>query len=89
MSALSRAYLEDLKQLLAAATPGPWTAFLEGRNHDSGSSFIRTPGEDIELTGATSADLELIARARQDLPLLIAELERLDALQAGARSAAE
>jgi hypothetical protein len=89
MSALSRAYLEDLKQLLATATPGPWTAFLEGRDHDSGSSFIRTPGEDIELTGATSADLELIARARQDLPLLIAELERLDAVLAGARSAAE
>ena len=34
-------------------------------------------GNDIELTGATLADQEFIAHARQDLPRLVAEVKRL------------
>ena len=66
----------------AAATPGPWKAYIEGRDHQSGSSFIMTGegstrGEDIELTGATHADYDFIAHARQDVPRLLAEIARL------------
>ena len=65
-----------------AATPGPWKSYVEGRDHTSGSSFIMTGeggsrGPDIELSGATSPDQDFIAHARQDVPRLIAELERL------------
>ena len=69
--------LQRMRQRCAAATPGPWKSYIEGRDHTSGSSFIMTSGEDIELTGATDADQDFIAHARQDLPQLLAEVQRL------------
>ncbi|MNF07064.1 hypothetical protein D3C80_2071540 [compost metagenome] len=60
-------------------------SFIEGRDHSSGSSFIMTGtgenrGNDIELTGATVADHDFIAHARQDIPKLLNEIARLKAL---------
>lgn len=54
-----------------ATTPGPWKSFVEGRDHDSGSDFIQTAGEDIELSGATVNDQDFIASAKQDIPALV------------------
>lgn len=67
------------------ASAGPWKSCVEGRDHTSGSSFIMTGsdekrGQDIELTGATIADQDFIAAARQDVPALIAEIRRLKKL---------
>lgn len=45
----------------------------------SGDNFIMTGGPDIYLTGATIEDQDFIAGAREDLPLLIRELRRLQA----------
>jgi len=59
------------------ATPGPWISFVEGRDFTSGSSFIQTAGDDIELRGASVADQDFIANARQDVLLLIQEVRRL------------
>lgn len=47
--------LQHMHKRCAAATPGPWKSYIEGRDHTSGSSFIMTAGEDIELTGATAS----------------------------------
>ena len=69
--------LEDIKQRYKRTTPGPWKSFIEGRDCESGSSFIRTAKEDIYLSGATTEDQDFIANARQDIPDLIAEIERL------------
>ena len=74
--------LASLENLAAAATPGPWTSHVEGREHQSGSSFIMTGsgagrGDDIELSGATVADQDFIAAARQGIPMLIAEIRSL------------
>ena len=81
-----------IKNRLLNATGGNWYYFQEGRDHTSGSSFIMTNvenqddwnnpnrGEDLEISGATHADNEFIAHARQDIPLLLAEIERLKAL---------
>ena len=69
--------LQHMQQRCAAATPGPWKSYIEGRDHTSGSSFIMTSGEDIELTGATDADQDFIAHTRQDMPRLLAEVQRL------------
>lgn len=71
-----------MKRRCEAATPGPWRSFVEGRDHAAGSSFIMTGegasrGADIELTGVTDADQDFIASARQDIPKLLAEVERL------------
>ncbi|MNT42355.1 hypothetical protein D3C72_1787740 [compost metagenome] len=76
---------DDLRQIEArvdAASPGPWTSWIEGRDHTAGSSFIETRsaegrGDDIELIGASSADQDFIAAARSDIPALIAEVRRL------------
>ena len=74
--------LNEIRTRCEAATPGPWVSFVEGRNHTSGSNFIKTGsdsnrGEDIELTGATIADQDFIAYARQDIPSLLDEIQRL------------
>lgn len=69
--------LLQIERLCNAATPGPWRSFIEDRDHESGSSFIQTAGEDIELSGASNADQDFIASARQDVPRLVAEVRRL------------
>ncbi len=82
---LSKAQLIEIKVRCEAATPGPWISFIEGRDHLGGDSVI-TPGvqgawqENLYLTGATVADHDFIAHARQDIPLLLAEIERLQVL---------
>ena len=75
--------LQTIKRLCEAATPGPWRAFIEGRDHLAGSSFIQTPVDDIELSGATDADYDFIANARQDIPRLLDEIHRLRAKREG------
>jgi hypothetical protein len=69
--------LAAVRERCARATPGPWKSYIEGRDHTSGSNFIMTSDQDIELLGATEADQEFIAHARQDIPLLLAEIDRL------------
>ncbi len=76
--------LDEIERRCVAATPGPWKSFIEARDHMVGSDFIQTAGEDIYLTGATLADQEFIAHARQDLPMLIDEVRTLWAAR-GAR----
>jgi hypothetical protein len=79
---------EDLNSIaarVAAATPGPWRSFIEGRDHQSGSNFIMTGeigsrGEDIELTGATEADQDFTAAAREDIPRLLEAVRTLQSL---------
>ena len=72
--------LKKIEERCNNATEGPWESFIEGRDHTSGSSFIKTKGNDIELIGATSSDQDFIACARQDIPYLISEIYRLKEL---------
>ena len=65
---------------VSAATAGPWKSYIEGRDHESGSHFIMTAKDDIEPTGATHADQDFMAEARQDIPRLLAEIRRLKML---------
>ncbi len=81
--------LQAIKARCEATSVAPWVSFIEGRDHEAGSSFIMTGiekgdyiwggkrGEDIEFDG-TPADLDFIAHARQDIPMLVAEYERLN-----------
>lgn len=74
---LTEEEIQTIKSRCDQATAGPWRSFIEEREKISGSSFVQTGGEDIYLTGATDADQDFIAHARQDIPRLIAEIERL------------
>lgn len=74
--------LSEIRLRCNVATCGPWVSYVEGRDHTSGTDFIMTGegdsrGEDIELTGATTADQDFIAHARQDIPRLLDEIQRL------------
>jgi hypothetical protein len=94
MKQVSDDYIHELRALLKQLSPGPWVSHIEGRDHTSGSNFIMTGagqarGEDIELAGASAADQDFIARAREDVPLLLDEVERLRGLVRGSQTAAE
>ncbi len=49
-----RKELEMIMKRCESATKGPWVSYIEGRDHTSGSSFIKTSENDIELIGARS-----------------------------------
>ena len=74
---ISEEELSRIETLSSAATAGPWQSFIEGRDHESGSSFVRTPVGDIELSGASRSDQDFIAAARSAVPSLVAEIRRL------------
>ncbi len=79
---LSEDELLEIETRVKRASPGPWKSYVEGRDHTSGSSFImigppNNRGEDIELSGATTADQDFIAAARQDIPILLNEVRVL------------
>jgi hypothetical protein len=77
MNYVSDQELDDIERRASAATPGPWKSFIEGRDHTSGDSFIRTCSNDIHLTGATASDQDFIANSRQDIPRLIAAVRAM------------
>jgi len=72
--------LAEIKKRCDLATERPWKSYVEGRDHTSGSNFIMTGSDDIYLSGASIADQDFIAEARQDIPKLIAEVQRLTKL---------
>ena len=79
---LTDAELDEIMARSNAATSAPWRSFIEGRDHLGGNDFIMTGGADdrspdIELIGATPADQDFIAHARQDIPRLVTEIQRL------------
>ena len=78
---LSDKYLEEIRSRCKAATNGPWISLIEGRNHSSGDSLIvrgaHGNADDLYLTGATKEDQDFIAHARQNILLLLDEIERL------------
>lgn len=79
--------LNLIKARCDKTTMGPWISYVEGREHTSGANFIMTGkgncrGEDIELIGATIEDQDFIAHAKQDIPRLLGEIERLKKLLA-------
>ncbi len=74
--------IKEIKERLSKARPSPWKSYIEGRDHYGGDNFImigESPerNEDIHLHGATDADQDFIAHARQDIPFLIQEIEKL------------
>jgi len=91
MEELTEQELADIRARSEAATGGPWRFVEEGRDNISGDSFIMTGpptgrNGDLYLTtdkrDGSHADYEFIAHARQDIPRLLDEVERLRKLVA-------
>jgi hypothetical protein len=86
--ALDDAALDRLVRLSEQGDPPPWRSLVEGRDHDSGDTFIMVAAgsdrrEDVYLSRdsgpADAVTHDLIAEARNALPLLINEVRRLRA----------
>lgn len=73
---LSSERLEEIERRCLAATAGPWRSLWKGQE-DDGEGVIATPATDMNLVGATKADQDFIASARQDLPALLEEIKVL------------
>ncbi len=75
--------LVEIEKRCKHSTQGPWKAYIEGRDHTSGSHVIITGvksgdyGEAFEIDGARADDYDFIANAKQDIPRLIEEIRRL------------
>ena len=91
---LTNDYLEDVRKRCYTSTKGLWIASVEGRDHPlGGETFImrgvtdednvfRREADDLYLIGGTIADYDFVASAKQDIPLLLGEIERLRKLLA-------
>ena len=79
-NAMTDMELDEIRTRCDRASPGPWKAWVEGRDHTSGTSIVETGADDIEMSGATEGDYDFIAHARQDVPRLVDEVRRLKAL---------
>ncbi|AZA80560.1 hypothetical protein C1637_13035 [Chryseobacterium lactis] len=74
--------LKNILEICNKATASPWTSYIEGRDFNSGSSFIMTGKEEdrdynIEFTNIKPEDQDFIAMARNMIPLLIDEIMKL------------
>lgn len=65
MKEITREILEQILDNCSKTSKGPWLSYVEGRDHESGSNFIMTGDNDIEIIGATIADQDFIANAKQ------------------------
>jgi len=74
---LSDQEIANIRKRCEAASPGPWRSCLEKRDKFSGSDFIQTPNDDMYISGCGEADYDFIANARQDIPMLLSEIDRL------------
>ena len=72
--------LEAIKARAGAATPGPWATGQRGEIYREGDRVTDPTLPDITVVPAmvlVRPDMEFIAAAREDVPALVAEVERL------------
>lgn len=78
MGPLTTEYLEEIKALSQAATPGPWMLSETDAYAEVWGKNCNENGEmPLALVGGTFKDAEFIARSREAIPRLVAEVERM------------
>ena len=78
---LSNDELVGIERRAQAAACGPWYSYVVGRNIEAGLNCIQLGScETLELVGASVADQDFAAHAREDVPRLVAEVRRLRSL---------
>jgi hypothetical protein len=87
MESLSEADLDAIQKRAHDATPGPWWAWVEGRDGIADDTFVGRGSRDARHSDlylshdgpgpVTTADIDFIASACQDIPRLIAGVRRL------------
>ena len=72
---LDEKQLAEIRERAERATPGAWKLKKDGRYEDHDECRIELPDDNIELCRYENG--EFIAHAREDVPALLAEVERL------------
>ena len=93
--------LQAIRERVRRATPEPWV-IRRLSNHEEHQGFVQGPrakpedpydieilGEDDTLYPTRAGDLDFIAHVREDIPTLLAEVERLQVERASATEAFE
>jgi hypothetical protein len=87
---VNKTEIEAIKARYEAATPGEWEAYNRGLKHDFDVRVFGDDDNEIDITGwygkgmfGRFADADFVAHAHQDIPALVAEVERLQALVNG------
>ena len=79
-TAITERELNEIQSRCELTKKGPWKSYIESRDKFVGDSFIMTGEEDLYLINAKLEDYEFIAHAKQDIPMLLGEIERLKIL---------
>lgn len=74
---LTNEQIEAIRKRAEAATEGPWRI---GKQSPNGLNNIGTMGGLLTAQTLNEADAEFIAHAREDVPALLAEIDRLNGL---------
>ena len=82
MTGMTDEELGAIRARATQATAGPWRSYIEGRDHWGGDNFIMLgqsgPDQiDLYISPWRAEDQDFIAHARQDIPRLLAEVDRL------------
>jgi hypothetical protein len=84
---LSDHELRAIEDRCRTASPSPWFSYVVGRNLEAGLNCIELGSAQlIEVVGATVADQDFIANARQDVPNLLRYVRSLQQQLAAARA---
>jgi hypothetical protein len=84
---LSDCELRAIEDRCRTASPSPWFSYVVGRNLEAGLNCIELGSARlIEIVGATVADQDFIANARQDVPNLLHYVRSLQQQLASARA---
>lgn len=83
---MTDADLQAIRERCEAATPGPWFGCGDHIDDCSGKPFAQAVGRFADRSHDTFCqNNEFIAHARQDIPALLAEVERLQTENLGLR----
>lgn len=70
----------DIRQRCEAASPPPWTPYVERRDHVGCNDFIAARGgviADLNFRDIDEGTIDFIARAREDIPWLLGLYDRI------------
>lgn len=76
---MTREQLDAIRERVDGATSGPWGCYGDGAHEvfDAGEYSDGDPGEVVAAVIEKLSDAQFIAQAREDIPALLAEVERL------------
>lgn len=78
MGILTKKEIDEIKSRLEKASPGPWRVTSTSKRHQTGGDYIPDCDDWVVVSiFERKEDAYFVAHAREDIPRLVAEVERL------------